>query len=200
MSELILNTNDGGGAERVLPKTGLNQAVLVSMVDIGTQEQSDYNGEKRDPARKLIVTFALTNQHHIFDEEKGPQPLYTSKWLRLSLHEKAGLRKMVKAILGKDIDGEFNLFSMLGKNCMLNLVESKDGKYVNIDSFAPLMDGFDAVTDYDTTAFSLSSFDWADFNELLTWQKERIRLSPEFKNIEAKEEDAPAIETETPFD
>ncbi len=182
MSELILNTNEGT-TERVQPKTGLNQAVLVSMIDIGTQERNDYNGEKRAPIKQIICTFALTNQHHIFDEEKGAEPLHTSKWFTLSLHEKSGLRKMVKAILGKDIDGAFDLFSMLGKNLMLNLVESKDGQYVNIDSFAPLMEGVEAVT-YETTAFSMAAFDWAEFNELQTWLKERIRLSPEFQALE----------------
>jgi hypothetical protein len=196
---MIVNTK-GGGGERVLPKTGLNQAVLVSIVDIGTQERGEYQGEKLKPARQAIITWSLTNQHHIFDEEKGAEPLHVSKWFTLSVHEKSALRKMVKSIRGKDIDGEFDLFSLLGANCMLNLVESNDGKYVNIEGFSPLMEGLDAVEGLALTGFSLTDFDKDVYLELHTWMKDRIRLSPEFQKVGEVVPDTTDIEeTDIPF-
>ena len=170
-----LNTN--ASSEKVEPKTGLTQAVLSGVVDLGTQEGKF--GDKR----QVMLTWELPLQTHVWDEEKGEQPLIRTKDYTLSLHEKSGLRKAVRGMLGKDIDGEFDMFSLIGLNCMLNLVRSADDKYINIDSISPLMDGLEKKEPQEPKTFFLDEFSMDDYMKLYGWVQEKIAASPEYKKL-----------------
>ena len=190
-----LNTNTGGSTERIEPKTGLTQAVISSIVDLGTQETNF--GAKR----QVMFTFELPHQTHVFDEEKGAQPLIRNKTYTMSLHEKAGLRKAIRGILGKDlVDGaDFELFDLIGNNCMINLVEGtgNDGKkYINIDSITPLMDGMAEVEPAEVKRFDLDAFSFDDYMGLYNWVQEKIAMSPEYKALPAQGEAAEVVKSD----
>ena len=183
-----LNTEQSNTTERVEPKLGLTQAVVSGIVDLGTQEKQF--GAKR----QVMITWELPHQTHVFDEDKGAQPLIRTKSYTMSLHEKAGLRKAIKGIQGKDISGEFDLYDLIGQNCMLSLIEvERDGKkYINIDSIAPLMDGMKAEEPKEVKKFSLDEFDMNDYMELYGWVQEKIASSPEYKALPPQGEEASA--------
>ena len=177
MSKLVIDSTASGTGERAQPKTGLQQAILVTIADIGTQPNEMYG-----PKRQVVLTWELPNQVHTFDEEKGPEPLHTTNTFTLSLHEKSGLRKAVRGMLGEDITGEFDLMSLLGKNCMVNLVEvvKGDKTYVNIDSISPLMEGLPEKQGVKLNSFSIGDFERDDFLNLHQWIKDKITAAPEF--------------------
>lgn len=179
MGTLIVNTNEGG-SERVNPKTGLTHAVISSIVDLGTQPTKF--GDKR----QVAITWELPTQTHVFDEELGEQPLWMTKTFTLSLYEKSSLRAAIRGMKGADIDeGDFDIMSLLGGNCMINLIEvKKDGNtYVNIDGYAPLMDGFKVTEPTKHVDFSLDSYTEEAYTALPNWQQEKIAESPEFKAV-----------------
>jgi len=180
----IINPAESGDGKAV-PNTGLNQAVLVSIVDFGTQESKDY-GEKR----QVYLNFALTSQSHVFDEEKGAEPFHCGKVFTMSLHEKSSLTAALTGMLRGNIPkGPFDMGSLLGKNFTLNLVEvtKDDKKYINIGSFSPLMPQAEPV-EMETNSFSFNDYKQEDFDKLHDWQKEKISKGPEYKKA-----------TETPF-
>ena len=176
-------STDTKNTEKIEPKVGLTQAVVSGIVDMGTQETNF--GAKR----QVMLTWELPLQTHVFDEDKGAQPLVRNKTYTMSLHEKSGLRKAVRGILGKDIEGEFDLFDLIGANCMLNLIEvERDGKkYINIDGITPLMDGMAKKEPEEIKKLDLDEFDMNDYMELYGWVQERIAASPEYKKLNEKE-------------
>jgi hypothetical protein len=177
---------------------GLNHLVLVKIIDIGTQKR-EYKGVTKPPIRKLRFTFVVPAQKYVFDEAKGPEPFHVHRTYTVSDHENAALPGVVKALAGVPLTPDFDIASLLGKNCMGELVKSDDGKYTNVGTLMGMQLGAEILSGFETYVFSLDQFDWNEFNELPTFVKEMIRISPQFKAIEAKT-DAPKIEETTPFD
>lgn len=174
-----MSTQDKG-FERVNPKAGLTQCVLTGIIDLGTQEVS-YEGQVKK-VKQVALEWKLPTQHHIFDEEEGPQPLMLYRDVTASLHPKAVLNSIVTGMLGKSLPEEYELSDLLGANAMVNVVHvEKDGKtYANAASFSPLMDGVDAV-EYEIRILELGeNFDEDVFNELPEWKQEVIKKAPEF--------------------
>lgn len=173
-----MSTQDTG-LERVNPKTGLTQAVLTGIIDLGTQEEV-YDGIAKK-VKKIALEFKLPTQHHIFDEEKGPEPLMLFRDVTASLHPKATLTGIVTGMLGKSLPEEYELSDLIGTNCMVNVVHvEKDGKtYANAASFSPLMDGVEAV-EFETRILDLGEFNEDVFNLLPEWKQDVIKKAPEF--------------------
>jgi hypothetical protein len=111
----------GNGEDRPLAPAGNQPAVLVAMVDLGTQENS-YQG-KVSKNRKLYLVWELV--------DAPGRPLVGKDFTR-SLHEKALLRRFVDSWRGKPLaNGEdFDLSKLVGQPCMLDVQhhKSKDGK------------------------------------------------------------------------
>jgi hypothetical protein len=103
-----------GGDDKPLPPAGDDQsAVLVALVDLGTQ-RNDYEG-KAAWARKLFFVWELVETK----ERALPWKDFT-----FSLHENALLRKFVDAWRSKPLeDGEdFDINVLVGKACLLSIV------------------------------------------------------------------------------
>jgi len=166
--------------ERVNPKTGLTQCVLTGIIDLGTQTVT-YEGQSKQ-VKQVALEFKLPTQHHIFDEERGAEPLMLFRDVTASLHPKAVLTSIVTGMLGKSLPAEYDLQDLIGTNAMVNVVHvEKDGKtYANAASFSPLMDGVDAV-EYETRVLELGpNFDNNVFDALPEWKQEVIKKAPEF--------------------
>jgi hypothetical protein len=119
---ITISINSGADFEPV--SEGVHQAVLADIVDLGPVQTAFGVKDK--------VQFVwLTDEA----DETG-RTKYLFKRYTKSLHEKASLRKDVKAILGKDIDGaSFDVETLLGRNNSLVVQHSEgnDGKvYANI--------------------------------------------------------------------
>jgi hypothetical protein len=121
---ITISINSGKDFEPV--SEGVHAAVLADVVDKGVVQTSF------GPKHKVQFTF-LTDE-----ADEGGRTKYVFSSYTASLHEKAGLRKAVKAIRGKDIDGaEFDVESLIGSQVQLVIQhnEGNDGKiYANIVS------------------------------------------------------------------
>jgi hypothetical protein len=121
---IVININSGKDFEPV--SEGVHAAVLAAVVDKGIQPTAF--GDKH----KVMFVW-LTDEA---DENGKTKFVFQS--FTASLHEKAGLRKAVKAIRGKDIDGaDFDIESLIGSQNQLVIQhnEAANGKvYANIQA------------------------------------------------------------------
>jgi hypothetical protein len=121
---IVININSGKDFEPV--SEGVHAAVLAAVVDKGIQPTAF--GDKH----KVMFVW-LTDEA---DENGKTKFVFQS--FTASLHEKAGLRKAVKAIRGKDIDGaDFDIESLVGSQNQLVVQhnEAANGKvYANISA------------------------------------------------------------------
>jgi len=182
-----LSTADNGTFERALPKTGLSVARLISIVDQGTHEKL-IGGEKKRK-REVRITWELPTQLHVFKEENGAQPFVISNNYTLSLHPKSSLHKLCVSMRGEALPETFDISSLLGQGCMLNVIHKtvEGGKtYANIDSVAPLMEGSECPALIgDQVLFSIEDFSSEVYHNLPEWQQKVIDSSDEMIEAEA---------------
>lgn len=122
---IVVNINSGKDFEPV--SEGVHAAVLADVVDKGIVETAF------GPKPKVQFTY-LTDEA---DESGNTKYVFQS--FTASLHEKASLRKAVKAVRGgKDIDGaSFDVETLIGSQVQLVIQhnEGRDGKvYANVAS------------------------------------------------------------------
>lgn len=119
---ITISINSGADFEPV--SEGVHQAVLADIVDLGPVQTAFGIKDK--------VQFVWLSD----EADETGRTKYLFKRYTKSLHEKASLRKDLKAILGKDIDGaSFDVETLLGRNNSLVVQHSEgnDGKvYANI--------------------------------------------------------------------
>ncbi len=189
---MVLIAKATGGGDRPLPPIGMQQAVLYSVIDLGTQ-QNDYMGTIKIQ-RKLNVAWELPFAPKLKYEDNGKEierPQCIFKTYTLSLYEKAGLAIDLSGWRGSQFtkaeQNGFDVFSMLtpGANALLNIVhyEGKDGgmkaKYTSIANIMPNM----LVCELDNPMVQYSIEEFGDnFPESIPdWCIEDIKKSPEFK-------------------
>lgn len=144
--EEVVITGEVGGTFTPAP-SGNHLAILTRITMLGTIDNSFEGHVKRDPMLRL--EFELVNTNHVFDEDKGPEPFVIAKNYKLSMNEKANLRKMIEGWIGeklqKDEAKNFNVAKMLRAQCMCNVVHrvsQKNGNtYAEIASIAQVPDG-----------------------------------------------------------
>lgn len=121
---ITISINSGKDFEPV--SEGVHAAVLADVVDKGVVQTAF-------GAKHKVQFVFLTDEA---DEDGRTKYVFAS--YTASLHEKASLRKAVKAIRGKDIDGDsFDIESLIGSQVQLVIQhnEGSDGKvYGNIVS------------------------------------------------------------------
>ena len=140
----LLATLKGSGNFEMAP-IGPQQAVCVFVEDIGTHE-SEWKG-KPIQHRQVVICFELAAK--MTCPEYEGRPFMLSKFYTLSLDKKANLSKDLEAWFGKAIPEEtrilgFDLETLKGRNCFLNVVEKEkaDGDTVSaIGGIFPLPKG-----------------------------------------------------------
>lgn len=174
-------TSDGDGfTDYVLPKEGARPARLMSIVDVGIQNQQPYKGKVKRPCQQVILGFDLVDDL----DDDGNSVRLTTGYFPLNvvtdfktkqLHEKSKLYAIVKALdpTGKKFKDDFS--NLINEACIINvkLVE-RDGKtYANFDGVGPVPDieGFKVA---ETTGVSYI-FDM-DSPTLETWTALQDRL------------------------
>lgn len=172
---LVMSTDGGSEFERQLPATGLDQAVIFSIVDFGTQE-GNYG-----PKRQIEITCELPNQTGEFDGKE--EALFISQRFTLSLHPKATLHKAAAAMLGQPLPENFDVMSLSGLNVMINIahVKKEDRTYANIISWAPLMGNLQPVQPSQPIInYVCGASPEEVFFNLPEWKQTKIKLAPEF--------------------
>ena len=134
---LIAETKQGKDFE--LPIEGTVQAVLAEVRDLGILDQV-YNGIAKK-VHKVLFRWQLEE----LDSEKQPKRVYER--FTLSLHEKAGLRKRIKGLFGKEPPATMDILKLVGVNTNLIIVHNESVKngekkmYANIAATLKLKEG-----------------------------------------------------------
>ena len=133
---LIVQDSGTGPKERPLP--GMVDAVCVFVVDVGLHETIGQYGTKLQ--HKIIICWEI-DQLLQEGEYKG-KPFMVSSRYTFTLFEKGNLSKMLEGWFSKKISDEtrkkgFDLETLIGRRCTINLVESEDGKYINVGAVLP---------------------------------------------------------------
>lgn len=168
-----------GGEKR--PRTnvpaGTHLAICNQVIDMGVQPG---NGSFA-PARKVFVRFEVPGERITYrrDEQEVEGPLVIGTTMTASMNEKATLRKFVEGMLGKKFKageaGGFEVTSLLGKACLLSVIEGKDPKYTNIQSAAPLPKGMKAEkAERPLLAYDTDSPDPAVLAQVAPWVRKAV--------------------------
>lgn len=151
----------GGNYEKAPP--GNHPAVLIGMIDMGTQEQ-EYQGESKESHRVYWV-WEIPGEKR----EDGSSHVIALD-LTFSLNEKAKMRKWIESRMGRQIaDGEeYDIAEELGKPCLLNVVQ-KD-KYPKVEGMSALPKGMPApVATHKPFAWQLDTYLTTGKIELPPW-------------------------------
>lgn len=174
---------DSNYSNKIAP-VGMHLARIYQIIDLGTTEQTGQFGGKK---RKVQILFELPLETAVFDPEKGEQPYYARNMYTLSMHEKSTLRKDVHSMMGKQLtDAEaksFNIFNLLGKECMVNIIhkQSGDKTFANIQTITPVPKGMVCPPAINPPlVFSTQQPDMDVFRSLPEFVQDKIKLSDEF--------------------
>lgn len=127
----------GGGGDFKRAPSGSHIAICNMVADCGLQPGSP---AFPSPKRKVYIRFEIPNERVEYEKD-GKQvegPLTIGSFYTASMNEKATLRKHLEGWRGKKFsDAEaasFDVSAILGKACMLSVVESESGgkTYSNI--------------------------------------------------------------------
>ena len=193
MAKLIAKAS--GGGDRPLAPTGIQQAVLYSVIDLGTQKV-EYKGVTK-LQRKINVGWELPKASRIeYEDEKGKhsRPQCIFKRYTLSLYKESALAKDLAGWRGqgftKKEEAGFNIFNMLtpGVNALLNIVHYTNGSgetKAKYESIAKMADGLGFINTAAENPIVLYTTDMGDnFPENMPpWAIEAIKQSPEYNRV-----------------
>jgi hypothetical protein len=173
-----MSDNYASGSTYVQPPTGNHPAILVKVIDIGTQDGS-FEG-KPTKNRQEIWTFELPTK--LMDDG---QPFTINKFYTRSLGEKANLTKDLTNWLGKAPNPKtFSAKEVLGKPCQVTIIAKAETGKCRVASVTSLMEGVEVPKKPHNPIvhFSLEpgKFDQEVFDSLTPWTQEQIAKSPEF--------------------
>ena len=186
---------------------GNHMARLYSIIDLGHQSV-EWAGESKI-MHKVVFTWELHGDDDAGEPLKTDdgKPLIVSKRYTVSLGEQARLRQDLEAWSNKKMSAEdrknFELKSLLGKFCMVNITHSEDVKYANISGISPvptalrnqMPDGVNAPVH-----FWLAEFDQTKYEALPKYYREKIAESSEWRGQKDRETNKVTIQDdEIPF-
>lgn len=170
---------DTGGGDFQDAPIGTHIAVCIRIIDLGTQH-SEYQGQPTT-RNQVLVTWELPNERM----EDG-RPFTVSAFLTNSLSEKATMRHWLENWRGRpftkeELDG-FDLQTILGHGCMLNIIAKPDGKKgVKVGGVMALPKGTEKPKpENEPSAFWLDEFHRGRFEELSKGIQEIITRSDEY--------------------
>lgn len=182
---LTLPVGSNGGGDFKRAPAGSHIAVCNLVADCGLQPGSQ---QYPQPKRKLYVRFEIPAERVEYEKD-GKQvegPLTIGSFYTASMNEKATLRKHLEGWRGKkftdDEAAAFDVSALLGKACMLSVVESEHaGKtYSNIAGIGSMPKGVPAPQAENPLLYFDNESSAADLEKLPKWLREKIegQISP----------------------
>jgi len=147
---MSIRVSGGGGGETEPTPTGLQQAILAKVIDLGTQA-SEYMGQKKE-THQVYFLFELKEKMTI-EAYKG-KPFVTGGFYTLSWY-KSNMLNLVEGMLGRALTKDeisengtgLDIESLVGTNTNLTLIKEEGKKFTKIKSASPLMTGQEPITE-----------------------------------------------------
>lgn len=188
---MAINATTNDNAPRELIPTGNYIARCYKMIHIGTVEEIIL-GEKK-VLNKVRIGWELPTELRVFSRDKGEQPLVIDKEFTLSLHEKSGLRAVLKSWRGKDFTEEeakcFDITKLIGVQCMINIIHKPSKKdptrvYEEIAGITAVPKGIAVPPQINATfVLDYDNFDNEKFNSLPDFIKQKMQTSMEYSAL-----------------
>jgi hypothetical protein len=174
---LTFKVNAGSGDFKSVP-SGSHIAVCNLVADLGMQPGS---AAYPAPKQKVFIRFEIPAERVDYEKDgrRISGPAVIGAFFTASMHEKATLRNRLEGWRGRmftdEEAGNFDVSTILGKPCMLNVVENSvgDKTYTNIASISPLPKGINAPVAENKLLYYAED-DKGDFDLLPDWIKEKI--------------------------
>jgi hypothetical protein len=163
------------GKQRELIAAGTYNAILVQVLDIGTQPS---NNPKFKPSRRVLLGFEILGE----STEEG-DPFILFKNYNFTNNDSSALMKDLTAWLALKDSANFELDNALGKPAQITVTHSDDGKYANILTVTGLVKGTKvgkSVTAMKSLYLDPDTFDVETFNALGDKHKAKIAATPEY--------------------
>lgn len=183
---MSLQVSASGGSNFPLTPEGVYVARAFKIIDLGTQ-WIEWAGNKKEQ-KKVLITWELLTPEDVRMEDG--KPWAATKQYTASLDERGHLRPDLEAWRGKkftDTELEsFDLKSILGAYCQIQIVHSEDGKYANVNSIMSTKEKPKGVNPL--VSFDIDEPDMTVFETFSDKMKEKIQAAPEFRVATAEEE------------
>lgn len=177
---MTFSVSGGGGGEFKRVPAGTHLAVCTLVANIGLQP-----GSAMYPGEKLKIVFRWEVPGERVEYEKDGKtvegPLTISQTLTASMHPESNMRKMLESWRGKKFTdeeaGKFDVSTVLGKPCLLNVTESEKGgkTYSNVSGVSPLIKGMAApAAENPLVLFDPDTATQAQYEALPKWIKEKV--------------------------
>ena len=187
---MAVNATNNGGTPRELIESGNYPARCISVIHIGTIEDT-WKGQPK-MMNKVRIVWEIPHLTKVFDPAKGPQPMSISMDYTLSTGEKSNLRKMLESWRGKDFTPaeieKFDVLSVVGAPCFINIIHkmsSAGNEYETITAVTrvpqgtkiPPMINPKLLFDFE------ENFSAAKLEAFPDFLKEKIKKSKEYKQL-----------------
>lgn len=179
---MAIKTSNSGGDFEKAPE-GMHIARCFKLIDCGTHIDKKRNKKKRIG----WLFFELPNALMQPDDKGQQRPFVVGRRYTLSHNEKALLRLDLESWYGKQFNtgeldkaGGFDLEKLLGRPAMVNVIYSEDGKYANIKSINPLVQGMECPAPINPVfSFSIDEVNTEKFEQLSDKMQQFIKESEE---------------------
>ncbi len=152
---------------------GTYPARIVSVVDLGSQMQTDYKtGDETGYKEKVMITWEFPTERIEItkDGETRSMPRWQGKEFTLSFNEKAALTKLVGNI-APDIAV---LSELINIPCAVSIASTSGGN-AKVDTVSKPMKGFETPDlENDTVFFDFSNPEENLFNSIPLWMRKKI--------------------------
>lgn len=194
----------GGGGDFKRVSAGTHLGVCNMVADIGLQPGSALHP---DPKRQVVIRWEIPSERVEYerDGQKHEGPMTISRTFTASMNEKASLRQILENWRGRkftnDEAAKFDVSSILGKPCLLNISESTKGDktYSNVAGVSPLIKGM-AGAEAENPLLYYADDNRRTYDQLPPWVREKIdnQLEPAQASTRAVEQEE-AETSDAPF-
>lgn len=190
---MSLIASDKGGNDFEITPPGQYIGRCFKIVDMGTQTTTGMYGVKDQ--HKVMISWELLDGTKMQDG----RPFAVSQFYTFSLHEKAKMRADLESWRGRKFTQEeldaFDVSTVLGAYCMLQVVHDETGKYANVQTIMSYKgDKLPAVNP--NIVFDIDNPDMEVFNAFSDNMKLKITGTPEWKSNHQVAKPTPSKEAE----
>jgi len=171
---------------RALVPPGTHAARVYMIADLGIQETTF----KAETKNKRMIMFRWELLDETISIDGKDVPMTVGKEFSFSMHELAGLRKMIESIVGKRMTDkeayDFDVSTLIGIPCLLGISHATSeagNQYAKITSWSPPMKNMVMrELSLDAACFDLDAKDVRVFATLPDWLKTKIGKSAGFQS------------------